>query len=104
MTMHEGTPMETLTGESDAEWQARVEADAEQARYDSIDLARESAHRHLRDAATALRLADRAVKRLREDDLYDVDFEGSEGLYDAARSAADVALAAATAAVPKADS
>lgn len=82
---------------------ARWEAEAEAERDRTIDLNREIAHRHLSQAATALRLADRAVRRLHESDLFDVEFEENRGgqvAYVNARSQVDVGLAALTHIVP----
>lgn len=89
--------------EENARWQAEIEAQAETARVKTIDLNRAIAHRHLREAATALRLADRAVRRLHESDLYDAEFEENRGgqvAYVNARSQVDVGIAALTHIIP----
>jgi hypothetical protein len=87
--------------EADAEQDRQWAEEAEQARFDSIGIYRGIAHQHLRDAATQLRLADRAVKRLSESDLYDVEYEGNEVAYVNARALIDTGLAALAHLIPK---
>lgn len=85
------------TVETDAEQDARWAEEAEQARDANIEINRGIVHQHLRDASTALRLADRAARRLSDADLYDVEFVESRGgqvAYVNARAQIDVAIGA----------
>lgn len=97
---YDGPPIEAMTGKSEDEIERQRQEEAEAAHQRAIVMYRAMAHDHLRKAATALRLADRAVKRLGEDDLYDVEFEGSETTYAVARAQIDVAIAALTHLIP----
>ena len=82
--------------------QAEAAAEAEAFHARAVEIHRRTAHKHLRNAATELRRMDRAVKRLGEDDLFDVEFEGNEATVTAARTQIDVALAALAALIPAA--